>query len=203
MKPTADDADPRRDGWFEHKAEWGEVQLGTVIATAKRSERWEIIDIAMGHPVPPGETLWMKAREQTTGAEFAIHPRLKNRPVTILTQDPADTVGMPVQPPSDADAIMLLVQELGAETMASRDNVTGEIVCPDYIERSHLTGAAKCRRGLVEHMALAHGHPVDEDLDIGTLASLHGQAHDPRWPNIGKSGFPHRHVPDIDLSMFG
>lgn len=203
MKPTRDDADPRRDGWFEHSGTWEEVTVGTVIASRKRSERWEIIDVAMSTHVQYGKTLWMRAREQTTGAEYTVEPRNKTSPVTILTQDPRDTKTPPPTEPSDAEAIMLLVRELGAEVMASKDNETGEITCPDYTYRSHIPGYGdrQISRGLIEHMRFAHAHPVDDDIDFATLITLHGQAHNPKWPNIGKGGFPHRHVPE-DLSMF-
>lgn len=206
MQPTSDDFEPRRDGLYEHRGTWAEVTVGTLLAVReKRSQVWEVVDIAMGTPVQPGNTLWMRARERTSGELMPLAPRLKTTPVWMLTEHPADTKPLDPVAPSDADAIMLLVKELGAETMASRDNETGEIVCPDYIERSHIpgTGDRQISRGLREHMALAHAHPVDENIDLVSLFNIHGQAHDPRWPNIGKGGFPHRHVPDVDLSLFG
>ena len=133
MKPTSDEFMPRRDGWFEHAGTWEEVTVGTVICNAqRRTERWEIVDVAMSTPVPFMHTLWMRAREQTTGAEFTVKPRTKVNKVVILTQDPADTKTPPLTPPSDADTIMLLVEKLGATHMASRDEKTGEITCPDY-----------------------------------------------------------------------
>lgn len=204
MKPTSDDFEPRRDGWFEHKGTWQEVVVGTVLASKKRSERWEVIDVAMANHVEYGKTLWMRVREQTTGVEHTIPPRQKTTQVTILTQDPRDTkTGEPTEP-SNADAIMLLVKELGAEVMATRDNVTGEITCPDYTYDSHIPGHGdrQISRGLIEHLRFAHQHPVNDDIDLVSLITLHGQAHNPKWPNIGKGGFPHRHVPE-DLSMFG
>lgn len=201
---TSDDFEPRRDGWFEHKGTWQEVVVGTVIASRKRSERWEIVDIAMNTHVEYGKTLWMRAREQTSGVEYTVPPKQKTTQVTILTQDPRDTKTGDVTAPSDADAIMLLVKELGAEVMATRDNETGEITCPDYTYHSHIPGHGdrQISRGLIEHLRFAHQHPVNDDIDLVSLITLHGQAHNPKWPNIGKGGFPHRHVPE-DLSMFG
>lgn len=202
MMKTDEDFAPRRDGWFEHKATWGEVTVGTVIANReRRTERWEIIEVAMATPVQYGHTLFMRAREQTTGAEFTVKPRPKVYPTVILTQDPTDTRTADPTAPSDADAIMLLVKELGAEVLASRDNETGEIVCPDYLDRSHIPGHGQGQtgRGLTEHLRIAHAMSVDDGHDIATLEEMHGQAHNPKWPNIGKQGFPHRHVPE-DLS---
>lgn len=199
MLPTSDDFEPRRDGWFEHRGTWGEVVLGTVIGVReKRSQAWEIVDVSQATQVQYGYTLWMRARERTTGQEFTLEPRPKINPVIILTDDPADTATGPIVPPSDADAIMELVSTLGATLLASRDNETGEIVCPDYIDRGHLEGFGerKISRGLGEHMRVAHGHPVADDIDFVSLVNIHGQSHDHRWPNIGKGGFPHRHVPE-------
>lgn len=205
MKPTSDDFAPRRDGWFEHRGTWGEVTVGTVLATEKRSERWEVIETAHGtKPIPYGYTLWFKIREQTTGQVHVVEPKPKYTPVDILTQNPADTQTPEPTEPSDAQAVMLLARELGAEVMASFDAKTGEVTCPDYVYRSHIEGHGdrQISRGLTEHLRVAHSVSVDDGLDIATLIGLHGQAHNPEWPNIGKGGFSHRHVPE-DLSIMG
>ena len=200
MKPTGDEFAPRRDGWFEHEGTWGEVTVGTVIATARsRTQRWEIIAQSMGTPVPFMKTLWMRAREQTTGAEFTVTPRTKTTKVTILTQDPADTQCPPRTPPDDADAVWLLVEEMGATLLATRDEATGEITCPDYTYESHLDGDGGILRGLIEHMHFAHGMKADADLSLVDAITLHGKAHDPNG-GVTKGGFPHRHVPE-DLKL--
>lgn len=200
MKQTAEDFAPRRDGWFEHKGTWEEVSLGTVIAGQKRSERWEIVEQAHGTQVEYGHTLWMRAREQSTGAEFTVRPRMKTSAVTILTQSPLDTKTAPPTEPSDSEAIMLLVQELGAVHLATKDNVTGEITCPDYAS-GHSNGDNRYGREEIEHLRFAHGLSVDDDISIVERTTLHGRAHNPKYPDIGKGGFPHRHVPE-DLSLF-
>lgn len=199
MKMTADDFAPRRDGWFEHKGKWEEVSLGTVIAGRKRSERWEIVEQAHGAQVEYGHTLWMRAREQTTGLEFTVKPRAKTSTVTILTKDPRDTKTAPPTEPSDTEAIQLLIRELGAVHLATKDEVTGEITCPNY-EAGHSYGDNRYGREQIEHLRFAHGLSVDDDMDVAARTTLHGQAHNPKWPNIGKGGFPHRHVPE-DLSF--
>lgn len=199
MNPTSDDFAPRRDGWFEHDGVWGEVTVGTVIASGRRTERWEIVEQAMATPVPPMKTLWMRAREQTTGAEFTVEPRTKTNKVIILTQDPADTETPPLAPPSDADAVMLLVEELGATLLATRDETTGEITCPDYTYESHLDGDGAILRGLIEHMQIAHGMVAHADLSLVDAITFHARAHDHN-SGLTQGGFPHRHVPE-DLKL--
>ena len=209
MKPTAEDFKPRRDGWFEHRGTWEEVSVGTVIASQKRTERWEIIDQAHGIQVEPCMTLWMRAREQSTGAEYTVDPRNKTNPVTILTQDPGDTKTAPPTPPSDAEAIQLLVEQLGATHLASRDNVTGEITCPAYWSGHVHEGAERGgMRAEMEHLRFAHGidtsryeaMPFDER--IIAVTTVHGRAHNPKYAaTYNHGGFPHRHVPE-DLTIF-
>lgn len=198
MKPTGD-VKPRRDGWHEHEGTWGEVTVGTVIATsASRTQRWEIVEQAMSTPVPFMKTLWMRAREQTSGAEFTVTPRTKTSKVIILTQDPADTQTPPRTPPADADAIMLLIEELGATLLATRDEETGEIVCPDYIDETHREDG-RLLVGLIEHMRFAHGMKVDDGISLADAYTLHSAAHD-LTSGVTRGGFPHRHVPE-DLTL--
>lgn len=212
MKPTSEDFKPRRDGWFEHRGTWGEVVVGTVLADpgGSRTKRWEVTEVAHGLQVEYGHTLWMRIKDQDSGEEHTVAPRMKNSPVRILTRDPRDTQTGEPTPPSDAEAIMLLVKELGAEVLASRDNFTGEITCPDYASgANHLApGAGQMTRGYLEHLRFAHGMDTSaiESLHweerIRQVTIVHGQAHDPKHPDVGKGGFPHRHVPE-DLSLFG
>lgn len=203
MRMTSEDAPPRKDGWFQHRGTWEEVTVGTVLEGKKPSERWEVIETAHGAQVRHAYTLWFKVREQTTGATFPIEPKRKNDTVTILTQDPRDKRTAPPTEPSDAAAIMLLVQELGAELLATKDSTTGEITCPDYIYRSHIPGYGErqASRGLREHLRIAHAMSIDDDASHDDMHRVHSQAHNPAWPNIGKGGFPHRHVPE-NLEMF-
>jgi hypothetical protein len=203
VKPTSEDFEPRRDGWFEHRGTWDEVTLGTVIATDRRTQRWEIVEQAHGLQVEYGHTLWMRAREQTTGEEFTVKPRLKSRPVVILTQDPADTRTAPPTEPSDAQAISLLIERLGATRLASRDNETGEITCPDYeAGMAHPGAEAGCMAPLLEHLRFAHGmdtthlDDLPSDERVREVISVHGRAHNPKYPDVGKGGFPHRHTPE-------
>lgn len=205
MKPTGDDFAPRRDGWYEHAGTWDEVTVGTIIADHQsRTRRWEIIGTSHGTaPIPPMKTLWMRAREMTSGAEFTVEPRTKTAKVIILTQDPADTQTPDYTPPSDTEAVWELVRGLGATLMASVDSATGEVTCPDYINDSHLDiDHAPIHRGLLEHMRVAHdwSERIGEGpLDYADSITLHAQMHDLNNPE-GKGGFPHRHVPE-DLNL--
>lgn len=198
MIQTLPGTTPRQDGWFPHRATWGEVTVGTVIASQAPLERWEIIAAAHGEQVEYGHTLWMRAREQRTGMEFTIAPRNKDAKVIILTQSPDDTTTTMLAEPSDTEAIMLLVRELGATHLATRDSETGEVTCPDYTYHSHIPREESgwIRRGLIEHMRFAHRMTVDDDLGLEESITLHGRAHGRNWPDIGKAGFPHRHAPE-------
>jgi hypothetical protein len=204
VNPTDDDFKPRLDGWFEHKGTWGEVTVGTIIADANsRTKRWEIIDTSHGTaPIPPMKTLWMRAREMTSGETFTVEPRTKTTRVIILTQDPADTSTPDYTPPSDTEAVWALVEGLGATLMASRDEATGEITCPDYTYESHLDGDGAIYRGLLEHMRVAHAwseRAGEAGPNLASAITAHAQMHDLNNP-LGKGGFPHRHVPE-DLNL--
>lgn len=209
MKQTAEDFQPRRDGWFEHRGTWEEVTVGTVIASQKRSQRWEIIEQAHGIQVEYGHTLFMRAREQTTGEEYTVSPRNKTYPVTILTQDPADTKTAEPTPPSDSEAIELLVRELGAVHLATRDEKTGEITCPNYaMGHSHNERTTGGMADEMEHLRFAHGidtahlEALPFDERIREVTTLHGRAHNPKHQaEVNRGGFPHRHVPE-DLTIF-
>lgn len=210
MKPTGDDFEPRRDGWFEHKGTWEEVTVGTVICNKqRRSQRWEIIEQAHGVQVQFGHTLWMRAREQTTGEEFTVAPRTKTYPVTILTQSPADTKTAPPTPPTDSEALALLVEKLGATLLATRDETTGEITCPDYASGAVHEGAERGgMKAEMEHLRTAHGidtsvyEAMPFDQRIIEVTTIHGRAHNPKYmADLNKGGFPHRHVPE-DLTIF-
>lgn len=203
MKPTSDDARPRKDGWFQHKGTWDEVTVGTVIEGPKPADRWEVIAVSHGQQIQYGYTLWFRVREQTRGVEFTIEPKLKVNPVTILTQDPRDQRTAPPTPPEDLEAIRLVIDTLDAVHLATIDNVTGEVTCPDYIYRSHIEGYGDRQksRGLREHLRIAHAMEISDEATHDEMHAVHSQAHNPKWPNIGKGGFPHRHVPE-DLSQF-
>ena len=202
MRPTSDDFEPRRDGWFEHKGTWAEVTVGTVVGNNKRSEAYEVLATAHGNGVQHGYTLWFQMKNLVTGEIFPVEPKFKVAPVVILTRDPRDRQTAPPTEPTDTQAILLLIKELGAETLAKHDTATGEVTCPDYVVSSHLDGPKKVQRGLREHLLFAHGieAPVldDWELDLKNLNSRHSLAH-----TSGTVVFGHRHVPELDPEMMG
>jgi len=202
---TGDDFAPRRDGWYEHRGVWGEVTVGTVIGTQdSRTSAFEVIATAHPQQVRYAHTLWFQVRDLVTGELHSIAPRMVNAPVKILTRDPADTKTAPPTAPSDQQAIQLVIEQLGATHLATIDNLTGEITCPDYIYDSHLPDRTqpdspdgRNSLGLLEHLRVAHGGPaVPDNWTIADLYTIHSNAHNPRFPDIGKGGFPHRHVPE-------
>lgn len=197
MKPTSDEFKPRRDGYFEHRAQWGEVVIGTLMPDpSSRVKIWEVVDQAHGKTVDYGMTLYMRIREVSTGVEHTIRPRLKTHWTSVLTRDPADTVLPPASGrPSDAEAILEVANSLGGVVMSWIDSETGEVQCPDH---AYIDGSAT--KWMIDHLRRAHKLSVDDGADPNDLVPLHSQAHNPAWPNIGKDGYPHRHVPE-DLSF--
>lgn len=211
MKTTSEDFQPRRDGWFEHRGTWAEVTVGTVLAdpAGSRTKAWEVI--ATAHPsdgkqIEYGDTLWMRVREVTSGEEHTLPPRNKTYPVAILTRDPRDTKTPDPTPASDSEVIALLVEKLGATHLATRDNVTGEITCPNYAAGGLHEGAERGgMKAEMEHLRFAHGvdttrfEEMHWDDRIREVTTFHGRLHTNKEPSPG--GFPHRHVPE-DLSLF-
>lgn len=193
-----DDFKERRDGLYEHRGTWDEVTVGTLLATDKRSEAWEVIATAHGPQVQYGYTLWFRVRERTTGEEKSLAPRMKIDRVNILTEQPETLTTPPRTPPSDAEQILLLVESLGATVLATQDNATGEITCPDYAS-GHSVGDNRYGREEIEHLRIAHNIDA-EGMRVEDRVTLHGRAHSPKHPTIGKTGFPHRHVPE-DMAL--
>lgn len=138
-----------------------------------------------------GETPWFRAREMTTGAEYTMPPRATNTKVVILTRSPTDTWAGQHKPPTDVEAIMAVVESLGATILATRDDKTGEVTCPDYVYDTH--PGTRLIEGFAEHLRVAHGLQVDDNIEPGDAYRLHAQAHSRNHPNIGKGGFVHRH----------
>ena len=206
MKPTPDDVRPRRDGWFEHAATWGEVTVGTILAdpAGGRTLVYEVIEARQGDPIEHNATLWHLVREVNSGEQFPIPPRFKDSPVVILTDSPATEEPMPYVLPADAEAVRLLVAELGATHLAAYDAATGETTCPNYdAGHVHEGGVRRDSAALLEHMRFAHGIDTTElealeghDRTVA-VTTLHGRAHDQRFrADINRGGFPHRHVPE-------
>ena len=206
-KPSDPEAQPRRDGFLERVGTWGEVTVGSVIASSlSRTRRWEIIATANPGQIEYGHTLWFRMRDQVTGEEVSVKPRpVSIKVVFLMSSD--EEVPPPVTPAHDADQIALLVEKLGAQEIATRDHETGEIHCPDY------SGPGAAPGGIVaelEHLRICHGldtsgleaitNYTDRDREVITT---HGRLHGRNAATImpGGKGFPHRHVPE-DRTMF-
>jgi hypothetical protein len=168
---------------------WGQLGLGHVLLSEGR--KWTVIDARTPEQYEYGRTAWLRVRAPN-GEEHSIEPQRVKRRVTVLVDPDAD----PIEPVShihgSAEAA-LLVEQLGAFEIATRDERTGEIWCPwSHTPEQDIT-----------HLELAHGLDLSglDPADLLARTKLHGKAHDIAYPLIGKTGgFPHRHVPE-DLSL--
>lgn len=203
MKPTSDDFKPRQDGWYEHRGVWEEVKVGTVIGTPNsRTDAWECIASAHPAQVEYGKTLWLRFRNLSSGDEYSAPPRHMHLPVTILTRDPADHAPAPCvpsyvepepqTPPTDQEAILAVIEGLGASHLATVDNITGQITCPEF---------PPSLAALIEHLEIAHGQKGLPNWGVDEYTLLHSRAHSEKYPDIGKGGFPHRHAPEDHTQM--
>lgn len=200
MKPTPEDFKPRRDGWLEHSGRWDEVTVGTILAQRDtRTQAWEVIATSHGDlPIPFNSTLWLRLRNVKTGEEITLPPRGKNGTVVILTRDPNDTQTAPPTEPTDTDAVMNVIAGLGATHLATRDEATGIIFCPDYVWTGHVNDGEPhpLTRGLLEHLEFAHYLKPTADVDYAQAISRHGQLH----KSTGHTqGFAHVHLPEEDI----
>jgi hypothetical protein len=188
------DQAPRRDGLIEAKGTWGDVTVGSVLASGKRTEIWDVVDSKQPDQHEYAHTHWFKIRERSSGAIHAVKPKMVNAKVTFLLTAPNEVP--PARTPSpdgeDIEAKMrLLVAELGAVEIYTRDSATGEITCP----ANHYD--------VLDHMRVAHDIDTtaleaieSSDERIAQMFTIHGRAHSPKHPAVGKGGFAHRHVPE-------
>jgi hypothetical protein len=191
------DQKPRRDGLIEAKGTWGEVRVGSVLSTNLRSEAWEVIDSRLPDQIEYGHTHWFKIRERNSGREHVVAPKLVTTIAHFLLESPEDArAPKPDLEPSNGEEMALLVETLGAQLLATRDNATGEIHCPDYdAPNPERTGIAP----LIEHLRICHDMSVGGILESESsedIHRIHDQSHSPKFPHVGKGGFSHRHVPE-------
>jgi hypothetical protein len=165
---------------------WGELGIGHVIL--KDGRKWTVVDAAAPAQYEYGRSNWLKLRAPN-GEEHAIEPKSVRKQVDVLIDPEADPIP-PVSHVHGSVEAALLVEQLGAIELATQDSATGEVWCPWSVS------------GSVDLVHLQVAHNIDT-TGIETLEQrndVHGQAHDPRYPLIGKGGFTHRHVPE-DLSI--
>lgn len=191
MKIDEDQA-PRRDGFIEATGTWGEVTVGCLLAGSNRTDVWEVIDSKSPDQHEFAHTHWFKVVERKSGVVHAIKPKMINAKCKFLLADPTEKLP-PRTPPSDFEEIALLAEALGATILWERDNATGEITCPMN---------EWARDGYLRHLKEAHDidtralEALTGDEYTAELHTIHGRAHDPRYPHVGKGGFSHRHVPE-------
>lgn len=190
----------------------GQLRVGHKVFGSYRTPNdvWEILAFANPEQIGYGMTLWTRVRNTTTGAEFSVPPRLVTQGVTFaLTEEELEAATQSKRPPErdvvpavDAAAIALLVERLGAQEIATRDNETGEITCPTI--PSHL-GAVGILPEL-EHLRICHGLDIagleaiaDPQKRIHETLDIHAREHGSLASQVGRGGFPHRHIPERPL----
>ena len=191
-------AEPRKDGLIEVSAQWKDLGVGMTIEANGR--KWTIVDSAIPAQFQYGHSLWFKFRAPR-GEEVNYPPQPLVRRVTIL-REPGKPLPPPTLPQGHAEA-ELLMRELGAVEIATKDNKTGEIWCPMHTNLDFPKG--DYGRGELLHLRLAHG------VDTTALEALTGdertiaivKAHGPLHARHAEAlalqngkGFPHRHVPE-------
>lgn len=198
------------DGLVPWRGRAGDIRVGHILQgdSGAKKDVWEVIDTRNPNQYDLGQTPWLRVRRLGTEEVVAIPPKGARERVTfMLTPDEfdfAENFGRPPHLPqvmlADAEEVALLVNELGATRIATRDDVTGEIWCPAYhsgalSEGTHWRDRA---REELDHLRLCHGMDVTalEEMDweeqMHAFVKHHGQAHRDNLPG----GFPHRHVPE-------
>lgn len=175
--------------------QWGQLGMGSIVYDSNY-RRWTVVAVAQPQQFEYGKTCWLRFRAPN-GEEVSIQPRYVNKRVRVLV----DPLSDPVAPawPDGAEGAWLLAQELGATEIATLDQNTGEVWCPDYTAPNpDATGIAP----LITHLEICHavdisalvaGEPVNFDEASAQAHRIHEQAH--AHP-VGGAGFTHRHVPE-------
>lgn len=200
VKPSKEDATPRKDGWLERVGTWAEVTVGSLLAGRNRTDVWEVVETRNPEKIEFGHTGWFKMVNRVNGQVFSCEPKNRTYPVTFLMETDVEEPP-PAQPHADADQIALLVRELGATEIATMNNETGEVACPDYDGTFHKNTQMSQGDEYWMHLEIAHGMDTtglralpNEEMVVARIKA-HGNAHNPLKPTTG-GGFPHRHVPE-------
>jgi hypothetical protein len=190
---------------FEGRA--GQVRVGHFIQGTRRTldDIWEVLEMKNPDQIRYGEGLWWRVANTTTGEEAAIPPKMVNSKVRFmltpeeheLAEERRRPPDLPHQYPIDSEEVLLLVEQLGAREIATRDNETGEITCPNYAEGMFHTVDE------ITHLRICHGLDVSgleaignwEERMIATIKA-HGELHSAQGRKVAHKGFPHRHVPE-------
>jgi hypothetical protein len=192
----------KKTGLWMHTAQWGEVVVGALQGGAAGGAD-RVIDTSHGSGIPHGHTLWFRAEPVKGGEPVAIAPRPREQPVIVLDEHPDNTKVGVYTPPTDTQAVLNIIEGLGATWMATHETASGEVTCPHYdagIEAGDNPEYAWVSLGLRKHLEFAHAVlPADHERFIGAdLHAFHENLHN----TLKGEGFPHRHVPE-DNTLFG
>jgi hypothetical protein len=165
---------------------WGNLGIGHTLL--KDGRKWEVVAAAAPAQYEYGYSNWLKVRAPN-GEEHPIPPRRVKMACTVLLDPEADPIPPASHVHGSAEAA-LLVEQLGAQEIATQDAATGEVWCPWTVS------------GVVDelHLRVAHGMDTTGLESIDARVNAHGKAHDGHYPLLGKGGFAHRHVPE-DISI--
>jgi hypothetical protein len=178
---------------------WGQLGIGSVIRD-RGARRWTCIAAAQPQQYEYGKTCWLRFKAPN-GEEISIPPRYVNFGVNVLV-DPTSPRVEPARV-DDGGATWLLAQELGAEEIATLDNGTGEVWCPDYIFSNGVSlglPAVDLAEGLLRHLEVCHSVDTSGIRQIAPWDAQHDAAHKAhdrahKHP-VGDAGFTHRHMPE-------
>jgi hypothetical protein len=165
---------------------WGDLGIGHVIP--KDGRKWTVVDGAAPAQYEYGHSNWIRI-QAPNGETHAIPPKPVTRRVTVLVDPEADPIAPLSHVHGSAEAA-LLVEQLGAVELATRDETSGEVWCPWEMDKATA----------ILHLQVAHQIDTTGIDSAEARAEVHGRAHDIGHPLIGKKGFAHRHVPE-DLSI--
>jgi hypothetical protein len=196
------------------KGRAGQVRVGHFIQGSRKTldDVWEITEMRTPSQIGYANTLWWRAVNVSTGEQVAVPPRVVSAEIRFMltpeehaeAEETKRPPTLPRQWPSDSEEVLLLVEKLGAREIATRDETTGEIHCPDYDGSFDSARPGGNLFGVeeIEHLRIAHGLDVSglEKLtgDERTIAitKAHGPLHAPNVGRYAQRGFPHRHTPE-------
>lgn len=199
------------DGLVPWAGRAGDVRVGHKLqgSTKAKKDVWVVVDTRNPHQYDLGQTPWLRVQRLGTEEVRAIPPKTIRDHVTfMLTPEEFEHAEMYGNAPAlprtmlaDAEQIALVVEQLGAVEIISKDEETGEIWCPNYAAGKRHTDVWEpgiLVRDELQHMKLCHSMDIsaleemtDWEQQMLAVTKYHGEAHRDNLPG----GFPHRHVP--------
>lgn len=203
--------EPLRMAW---EGRVGQARVGHFIQGRRRTldDIWEITEMRHPTQIVYGHTLWWRVANTTTGLTAAIPPRVVSARIRfMLTPEEHDLAQklrrppwLPHQWPVDSEEVFMLVDTLGAKEIATRDETTGEVHCPDYDGTFNTARPYGALYGIeeIEHLRICHGldtsalEALTGDERTIAITKAHGPLHSPAATRSPQRGFPHRHTPE-------